>query len=156
MAELPLRAHRYLVQWKGYKPEWESMRPKGKPGMFGMPGTPLITWEPAVNVEHTEASRRWWEETEAEEKAYKARARAKRCAAQAASKAKRAASSSTASSSAAISVVVALGSSDGANAMRARAAQQPAPIAMPQSEPGRTQLMDAWCASTDGSECQQN
>ena len=62
----------YLCQWKGWKDGYEERRPKGKPGLFGMPGDPLVTWECADNVEHTAASYRWWDQTEKEERERKA------------------------------------------------------------------------------------
>jgi hypothetical protein len=39
--------HRYLVQWKGYQPEWEEWRIPGR----GTPGSgPIETWEKASRV----------------------------------------------------------------------------------------------------------
>ena len=43
----------YRVRWAGYDSAWEAWRIEGEVG------EPLVTWEPLVNVRHTEALTRW-------------------------------------------------------------------------------------------------
>ena len=43
----------YRVRWSGYDSSWEAWR------IEGAVGEPLVTWEPLVNVRHTEAMQRW-------------------------------------------------------------------------------------------------
>ena len=46
----------YRVRWAGYDSAWEAWRIEGEVG------EPLVTWEPLVNVRHTEALARWEEQ----------------------------------------------------------------------------------------------
>ena len=43
----------YKVRWSGYESAWEAWR------IEGAVGDPLVTWEPLVNLRHTEALERW-------------------------------------------------------------------------------------------------
>lgn len=49
------RQRQALVRWAGYHPAWEAWRMPGQ----GEVGGPLETWEPWMNVEHTEALANW-------------------------------------------------------------------------------------------------